>query len=691
MPETLTPNPTLLQKPRTTILSPVNSFFLGSNNDKLERAQARAARAAAIRRKTVNFNNKTDANAADKILGQQQIMELFQNCIKLASENKINQKNTWELNLIDHIFEIIDVEEANDVETNFQKASCTLEAGVKIYSMRVDSVHAEAYKVLSGIIRVGLDAEQETVEVMENGGANSAQVKQTSKKEQERKVLYSHFVSIELYVENVDESVNRSKWIQAYQLSPLSTLESSFDTLNVKKFDVAFAVDPLYHQTSAQFDEGGAKGLLLNNLGVYGGCRVLFDSLEVPGKCMSCSANIDKAETIDISHAKDSIEQMVINISKNNEISPSLKDIVNLFDENIGRPPDTYTFDKNTAEIDHEAYDNNEFYGDQHDDSGNWDFVNDNNNGPTDYGSYEREEPFMPNHHEDSDEYVSRDADVDDTFVRVDDYVFLKLGLTTRQNAWAGPDHWKYQKPKENPTKECGSPLLTKKPKNTKQAEVDIDFTKSLGYEVEDPFAPPKNLRSLLLPANREPCSTTLPEDCHYQPEGLVKLFVLPNIICLGKRGRRHSDDVHQEQVSGNFSSWDDDCGVGGQFDDGNAYSDVEDSTTLVSQPRQVEKIEVQYDRKSKQVDVHILKETLWSSMQEMHKPAQEESLSFKNMLASFQTEKTRPAAASTEDISPHLCFICLLHLANEHGLTINGSPNLDDLSIHLPSNLGSV
>ena len=37
----------------------------------------------------------------------------------------------------------------------------------------------------------------------------------------------------------------------------------------------------------------------------------------------------------------------------------------------------------------------------------------------------------------------------------------------------------------------------------------------------------------------------------------------------------------------------------------------------------QVNKIEVQYDKKSKQVDVHILKETLWSSLQEMHKSAE--------------------------------------------------------------------
>lgn len=40
--------------------------------------------------------------------------------------------------------------------------------------------------------------------------------------------------------------------------------------------------------------------------------------------------------------------------------------------------------------------------------------------------------------------------------------------------------------------------------------------------------------------------------------------------------------------MNGDFPSWDDDCGAGDQFDDENAYSDVEDSTTLISQPRQV-------------------------------------------------------------------------------------------------------
>ena len=37
------------------------------------------------------------------------------------SVQKINQKNTWELNLIDHLCDIIKVEEEDDAETNFQK------------------------------------------------------------------------------------------------------------------------------------------------------------------------------------------------------------------------------------------------------------------------------------------------------------------------------------------------------------------------------------------------------------------------------------------------------------------------------------------------------------------------------------------------------------------------------------------
>lgn len=134
--------------------SPTSPFFLGSNDDQLERAQARAARSAAIRRKSVAPPPRPPSNASPDLFSKDQIVELFQNCIKLASENvidfiptshlssfefsssffnflslffgsvfgvqKINQKNTWDLRLIDHLSEIIRVED-DDAETNFQK------------------------------------------------------------------------------------------------------------------------------------------------------------------------------------------------------------------------------------------------------------------------------------------------------------------------------------------------------------------------------------------------------------------------------------------------------------------------------------------------------------------------------------------------------------------------------------------
>lgn len=84
-----------------------------------------------------------------------------------------------------------------------------------------------------------------------------------------------------------------------------------------------------------------------------------------------------------------------------------------------------------------------------------------------------------------------------------------------------------------NDASQNGSTVETKKTKSRKQAEPEIDFTKALDEELPDIFAPPKNPKSLLMPGSRAPCNTTLPEDCHYQPEDLVKLFLLPNVMVI--------------------------------------------------------------------------------------------------------------------------------------------------------------
>jgi condensin complex subunit 2 len=51
-----------------------------------------------------------------------------------------------------------------------------------------------------------------------------------------------------------------------------------FSAVQLKKFDLEFSVDPLFKKTSADFDEGGAKGLLLNHLSLDKDGRLVFDA-----------------------------------------------------------------------------------------------------------------------------------------------------------------------------------------------------------------------------------------------------------------------------------------------------------------------------------------------------------------------------------------------------------------------------
>ncbi|GFP79579.1 condensin complex subunit 2 [Phtheirospermum japonicum] len=384
---------------------------------------------------------------------------------------------------------------------------------------------------------------------------------------------------------------------------------------------------------------------------------------------------------------------MVSNMQNKTEISPSLRAIINqLDDDDRRRFESNCSGQSSSGQVNDSPERNVDFDGDTFGDSGTWDFDNDDQGGVADDGAYDQNMSF-PNQQEVPDlsgeQSNVHDSDEYDRFEEVDSYLFSSLGFSTKHNAWAGPNHWKFQKAKEPeaPAMENGSP----KPKKTKnkKADLDIDFSNAMENDISLIFAPPKNPKSLLLPANRAPSNTKLPEDCHYQPEDLVKLFLLPHVLCLGKSGRKKFDDDGQQRDGYEATSWDDDDGFGGAFDDENAYGDdfEEPSSTLVSQPRQVNKVEVQYDKTSKQVDVHALKETLWDHIQQSNQNSVEEevpngNVSFKQVLASFPDGCK--ASASLNDISPHLCFICLLHLANEHGLRIIGCPSLDDLSIHL-------
>jgi len=81
-------------------------------------------------------------------------------------------------------------------------------------------------------------------------------------------------------------------------------------------------------------------------------------------------------------------------------------------------------------------------------------------------------------------------------------------------------------------------------------------------------------------------------------------------------------------------------------------------------------------------VDVRALKETLWHSMMPIQEASNAKDVSFQDLIADVPPVS---AAGRSGDLSVHLCFICLLHLANEHGLAVKGSKALDHLVVSHP------
>ncbi|KAK3497938.1 barren protein [Neurospora hispaniola] len=180
------------------------------------------------------------------------ILANFEEWMKMATDNKINAANSWNFALIDYFHDMSLLKEGDGV--NFQKASCTLDGCVKIYTSRVDSVATETGKLLSGLAD-SRDSKKRDRGEGEDGGDDD---------EEE---------------DEVDENGNvLKKRRKKTQRSSEATLAPSFASLQLKKFELEFSVDPLFKKASADFDEGGAKGLLLNHLMIDSQGRIVFDS-----------------------------------------------------------------------------------------------------------------------------------------------------------------------------------------------------------------------------------------------------------------------------------------------------------------------------------------------------------------------------------------------------------------------------
>lgn len=86
------------------------------------------------------------------------------------------------------------------------------------------------------------------------------------------------------------------------------------------------------------------------------------------------------------------------------------------------------------------------------------------------------------------------------------------------------------------------------------------------------------------------------------------------------------------------------------------------------------------------QVDVKALKEIVWQGLSHSKgadagsgEPAADGVVSFQDILAHVPEQSQ---AGDRRDLSVHLCFICLLHLANENGLVVKDAGDLKTLQV---------
>lgn len=187
--------------------------------------------------------------------------------IELIILQKINAKNAFDVNVafLENLPNLLDKNE----ESSWQKASASLDASAKIYGYRVDSVHSETFKFLGGLSRAEAKEGDEDAE---------------GKKERRDKTHHGKHV----------------RNIQIMNQNGYSTLEKDHKKLDLVKYDLEFEVDPLFKSMTAKFNEGNAKGLLLNNLPLDTNLDVLLESKN-PNDDSNNKYNTSKKELIDLS------------------------------------------------------------------------------------------------------------------------------------------------------------------------------------------------------------------------------------------------------------------------------------------------------------------------------------------------------------------------------------------------------
>ncbi|XP_061585826.1 condensin complex subunit 2 [Cololabis saira] len=653
--------------------TPLLAAFPG-NDDEQERRQRRRSRVIDLQAATdSSFNDSTTHSAAGTPaavpkLSNAQISEHYSTCIKLSTENKITTKNAFGLHLIDYMADIL--KQKDSELTNFKVAAGTLDASTKIYAVRVDAVHADAYRVLGGLGGETKPGEDHGPQEADGDEGGEVTAKQPKKKR-----------------------------------PPKKTVEQNLGNINSADPERRCEVDPMFQRMAASFDETSTAGVFLSVLfSENSRCELLFPSYMTllqssPSYCPPSPQAVPTSPFM--GGLKRSQEKC--------SICPSLQD----FSFTSWNPEQTMNQLLEKIKHGEHVFDVNAEPEPEPEEDNYPDFDADCEDGSGDYeeGSKELKEACEPSGSGKGRDVIPiGEGDINTMCLQLSSEPREYSYFSPRTMAtWAGPGYWQF-KPKHKldhlPDKE------TRKRKPKKVFEMDFDEDVNFDTFFRSTRAATTNIKSALSVSNKK---NTLPTDFQFPPETLSQLSLKPSSSLTKEAQKRLSGELGEGIGDYDYDNANDTANFcpglqGGDSDDDaegftgsddmqpsgdsvpTGSQDLESVSTygeadLVPEPHRVNKIEINYAKMAKKMDMKKLKNSMWTFLTESpEKPKQETAVTEVCGEKAFsQTTKALLQSlpnTMAQNLSVPLAFVALLHLANEKNLELVKVDDMSDIII---------
>lgn len=600
------------------------------------------------RLEAINKSTETRRRSAAPLLAGYTASQLSQHCkdvIKLSTENKINSKNAFNFWLID-VMAAMSKKRDSEINKNFQVASCTLDASVKIYGYRVDAIHTDAFKMVGGFFNKEMQATDDGGEegIKSDKGEEAAAKTKMKKKRKKLTVVPP-------------------------------------ENLNTKsEGEILLEVIPEQNFLSRKTD---GNDLLVKIPTYNDGCLLLLDSDYPCWPYGNNSTVIPKLES-----GKIFDDEMLMSLAADVQISS---------DDDLCAFYRNFEF----GQIRQSGDSDDDLQTSQNSDRFEFDINASIHDVSLEEQEDQRNRIHIPAGGIDSDQEIivepkkakSVNLAISDMKTRLSvnpseysvfDEAFFK--------AWAGPAHWKV-KPMRKPLEEFSNKEDISKPfasKRTRKGKIKSHA--GLFEIIEDVLE--KNLaesekttlfKSTML--NWNPQNTTMPKDLKCQSSSLFSLYHIPSYVITFKNDVADTSEIsdHYNEEEQNEVGEFEYCSPSIVRDDNESHhtddelhnlsgdDEAWDLGNMVEAPHKIEKIHIATFKRRKHVDIKHLKQGLWNILTKSEVEGEkrvkvEEAIEFTKLIKSYPVKFSK---GFTSLPSAPLIFNALLHLTNEKCLVL--------------------